>query len=184
MNRHHLVLTEEEITLLHKINFEPHRLSLGNRHAAYEANDRAIPALLKSLEERDGIPRVRLNYWNDPKYNTYRGKLSHKGIFERNGCTGADIYEHPHFLPYLHYFLFGADLPNEIIQDFEQRVGNPAWVTSSDVVPIGKYARTLARENGLDKGHAAEEFYRLCLDIGLERHVASMVRRAVMQLRR
>ena len=184
MNRHHLLLTDEETALLNDIDFAPHRLDLEGQDAAYEANDQAIPALLKSLHERDAIPRARLSYWNDPKYNIDRTKLSHKGIFESNGCAGADIYTHPHFLPFLRYFLFGADLPDAIIEAFEQKVGNPDWVTSGDIVPMGKHARTLAREYNLDRLHAAEEFYKLCLDIGLQQSTGRMVRDAVMRLRR
>ena len=88
-------------------------------------------------------------------------------MFERNGCTGQEIYTHPHFIPYLRYFLFGADLPDAVIAKFEEKVGNPDWVTSGDIVPIGKCARDLARQYRLDQADTPEEFFRLCLDMGL-----------------
>ena len=116
--------------------------------------------------ERDAIPEERLNYWTDPDYNTGQLKASNKGVFERNGCTGQEIYTHPHFIPYLRYFLFGADLPDAVIAKFEEKVGNPCRVTSSDIVPVSKCARAHARQHSLDRAHAGEEFFKLCLDMG------------------
>jgi hypothetical protein len=124
-----------------------------------------------------------LKYWDDPRYRQGRIKASHKGVFERNGCTGADIYTHPHFIPFLRYFLFGADLPEAVISAFEETVGNPQWVTSSDIVPIGKSARDLARRRHLDKTDASAEFFKLCLDMGLGSSTAESIMRSVKQIR-
>ena len=104
-------------------------------------------------------------------------------MFERNGCTGQEIYTHPHFIPYLRYFLFGADLPDAVIPEFEERVGNLRWVTSGDIVPIGKSARDFARQHQLDRAHASEEFFKLCLDRGLGLSTAASVMHSVKQLR-
>lgn len=139
--------------------------------------------LLQSLAERDAIPSQRLKYWDDPAYNTGGTKVSHKGVFERNGCHGEEIYTHPHFIPFLRYFLFGAELPDATKAAFEDKVGNPEWVTSSDIVPIGTFARNLTRNHGLNKRDAPEEFFKLCLDVGLPLSTAESVRRSVMQVR-
>ncbi|KPG02091.1 hypothetical protein IP86_00955 [Rhodopseudomonas sp. AAP120] len=152
-------------------------------HAAYKANKEPILALLTSLSSRKAVPAQRLSYWNDPRYNYGRIKASRKGLFERNGCTGADIYTHPHFIPYLRYFLFGADLLAAVIASFEEKVGNPQWVTSSDIVPIGKCARDLTRQNRLDVSEAPDEFFKLCLDMGLSLGIAESVMRSVKQIR-
>ena len=71
----------------------------------------------------------------------------------------------------------------DVIARFEEEVGNPDWVTSSDIVLIGKCARGLAREYRLDRGDAPEEFYKLCLDMELGLSIAATVRRSVGQLR-
>ena len=183
MEKYHVELTEVEAALVREIDLRVRHRSHDEGHAAYQANERPILRLLESLSERGAIARERLSYWDDPKYNTGGLKTSHRGVFERNGWRGREIYTHPHFIPYLRYFLFGADLPDAVVADFEETVGNPAWVTSSDIVPIGKCARGLARRYGLDRKHAAAEFFKLCLDMGLERDTAFSVRRAVMQLR-
>jgi len=138
-------LTEEEAALVEAIDLRVSHPDHDEGHAAYQANKRPILALLESLNARGAIPQERLNYWNDAAYSTGRLSASNKGVFERNGCTGDDIYTHPHFIPYLRYFLFGADLPDAAITAFESKVDNPDWITSSDIVPIGKYVRDLAR---------------------------------------
>ena len=183
MKKYHIEVTDEGKALVDAIDLRVSHLNHDEAHAAYEANKRPILALLKSLSERGAIPEERLNYWNNPDYNTGRLKASNKGVFERNGCTGQEIYTHPHFIPYLRYFLFGADLPDAVIAKFEEKVDNPDWVTSSDIVPIGKCARHLARQYRLDRAHAPEEFFKLCLDMGLGLSTAVSVMRSVKQLR-
>lgn len=126
---------------------------------------------------------MRLSYWNDANYRSGRIKGSRKGLFERNGCTGADIYTHPHFLEHLRYFLFGTELPDAVVAEFEKKVGNPEWVSSSDIIPIGKAARDLTRRYRLDIAEAPEEFFKLCLDMGLGLSMAEAVMRSVKQVR-
>ena len=184
MDKYHIELTSEEAELFGGIDLHVSHLNHEEAHATYEANKRPILVLLQSLSNRDAIPEQRLNYWTDPAYNTDRRlKVSNKGLFERNGCTDQAIYTHPHFLPYLRYFLFGADLPDAVIVKFEEQVGNPDWVTSGDILPIGKRARYLARQYRLNRTHAPEEFYKLCLDMGLGISTAASVMRSVRQLR-
>ena len=148
--------------------------------AAYLANQEPILALLRSLEARNAIPVQRLRYWGDVAYNpTGRIRTSRKGLFERNGCTGDEIYTHPHFLAYLRYFLYGAELPESVMHEFATRVGEPRWVSSSDAIPLGKAAREIAGRHGLTDYGAPEEFFKLCLDLGLSVDVARTVLRAV-----
>ena len=183
MKKYHIELSDEEKALVEAIDLRMSHSNHDEGHTAYKANQRPILALLESLNERGAIPEERLKYWNDPDYYAGRLKASHKGVVERNGCTGQEIYTHPHFIPYLRYFLFGADLPDAVIAKFEGKVGNPDWVTSSDILPIGKGARDLARQYRLDRAHAPEEFFRLCLDMGLGLSTATSVMRSVKQIR-
>jgi hypothetical protein len=94
--------------------------------------------------------------------------------------TGEEIYTHPHFLEYFRYFLYGANLPDAVIASFEAKVGNPEWVTSSDIVPIGKHARDLMRQYHLPRS-APEEFFKLALDMRLGLSTASHVRQSAMR---
>ena len=183
MKKYHIQLTNEEKQVVESIDFRVEHGNHDERRSAYKANKEPILDLLKRLVDRRAIPQERINYWSDPSYNTGKMKLSREKVFKGNGCMGDDIYTHPHFIPVLRYFLFGSVLTDSIIEKFEKKVGNPDWITSSDIVPIGKYARDLAKTYGLDRNHASEEFFKLCLDMGLDLDTARSVRQAVMKLR-
>ncbi|WP_350334407.1 hypothetical protein [Coralliovum pocilloporae] len=137
--------------------------------------------LLESLEGRKAIPKVRLMYWMEPKYQIGGVKTSHKGLFERNGRKDDEIYTHPNFLKYLRYFLFGAQLPEGAVAEFEEAVGNPEWISSGDIPHLTKGTRAIVRKFGLQ--NEDEEFYRLALDIGLSQSFAKYVRDAVKQVK-
>jgi len=56
-------------------------------------------------------------------------------------------------------------------------------VTSSDVAPICKHARELTRRFDLDRHEATEEFFKLCLDMGLGIDRALAVRDSVRNVK-
>lgn len=183
MDKYHIRLTADETATLANIDLRTTHQDHDEGHKAYQANKQPILALLKSLGARKAIPQERLNFWTEARYHQGRIKASRKGLFERNGRRGADIYTHPNFIPHLRYFLFGADLPDVVISAFEEKVGRPEWVSSSDIVPIGKVARDLTRQHGLSKSDAPQEFFKLCLDMGLGLSTAESVARSVKQIR-
>lgn len=172
--KYHVPLTSQETAWLQKIDFSLGGLH-GDGHAAFLANQKPILSLLQSLSARKAIPHERVKYWNDPQYNYGRTKGSRRDMFVKNGNHGDEVYTHPHFLEYLRYFLFGADLPAGVIAAFEAHVGNPDWITSSNIVPMAKFARQLIRQHHLERS-AADEFYKLCLDMGLGQSRAATVR--------
>ena len=65
----------------------------------------------------------------------------------------------------LHLWRF---LPVPVIDSFQREVKACGMVTSGDIIPLGDHAKKLMRLHHLDKGRAAEEFYKLALDCGLE----------------
>lgn len=172
-----VVLTNEEEKWLAGIELDQSKLD-PQRH---QQQGPLVIMLMKSLVERDAIPEVRLLYWSDPKYQVGRLNASHTGMFERNGRQGEEIYTHPHFLNYLRYFLFGAQLPEGALSEFEETVGNPNWVSSGDISVITKGTRAIVRKYGLQA--EVEEFYRLALDVGLSQSYARIVLDAVKQVR-
>ena len=143
MEKYHVELTDNEQMLVARIDFE------SCDRESYLNNQEPILALVRSLSDRNAIPEQRLKYWNDPEYNVGGRFTSKRGTFERNGTEGDEIYRHPHFLKYLRYFLYGADLPDDLIDRFrsscEEGFVNFSHVTSSDIVPICKSARTVSR---------------------------------------
>ena len=144
MSKHHISLTVEEKRWVAMITFDVKNLHHAKRLEAWNANEAPILWLVESLSRRGAIPEPRRRYWADPEYKAGRGRRSHKGQFERNGCKGKDIYRNAAFLPYLRYFLFGADLDEKVIKEFEDQVEDLRPITSGDIQPICVCARRLA----------------------------------------
>jgi hypothetical protein len=183
VSKYKLSLTADEIALADQIDFSGTHQGHDAAREAYLKNQQPILDLLSSLEQRGGIPEHWVHYWTDPAYNPGRIKASRKGLFERNGCSGSDIYIHPHFIRHLRYLLFGSELPVSIRSAFIREAGDPEWVSSSDAIPLGKYARKQVREHGMTGATAAEEFFKLALDIGLGLSPALVLMDAVKQVR-
>ncbi|HZQ25197.1 MAG TPA: hypothetical protein VFA89_20590 [Terriglobales bacterium] len=174
-------LTMEEKELLGRIDFDP---APGKYDAAYwKAVGETSLRLMKSLIARKGIPEVRTRYFSDPDFNIGGRGRSRAQRFEKNGTRGDAIFRHVHFLKYLRYFLYGPDLPDQVIAAFRKKVADIGFVTSSDIIPLGEFARQLTRANKLDTGDAGEEFFKLALDCGLELHEARTIRDSVKQAR-
>ena len=153
-------------------------------HAVYKSNREPIIRLLKLLVERKAIPERRIAYWTDPRHFTGRSKASHRGIFERNGSKGNEAYTHPHFLPFLRFFLFGASLPQAAIDEFETCIGNPEWFSGSDILRLTKKTREIVRRYNLKDYDAADEFHKLAIDNGLSIYNALSVHKAAREAAR
>lgn len=178
---HTIDLTPSESALLEELQLDAS--ALPDDHTIVLRNGELACDLTKSLIARDALPKHRTRYFTDPEFNPGgRGRARIDG-FIRNGRHGNEILKHPHFLKYLSYFLYGAVLPKAVIDGFYKRVQECGLVTSSDVVPLGTFARTQARANRLNGKVAAEEFYKLALDCGLSGGYAASIRDSVMRVR-
>lgn len=176
-------LTVEEKAPLGRIDFAPLRLPEKHDPEHWNAVGEAALALMKSLIARNAIPDVRSKYFTDPDFNVGGRGRSRAQIFEKNGTHGEEIFRHPHFLKYLHYFLYGPDLPPAVIEAFRQKIADMGPVTSSDIVPLSAFARKLTRDHRLRGDDPAEEFFKLALDCGLERFEARSIRDSVKAAR-
>lgn len=181
-NRHHILLTDEERDLVDKIDLRCPLPREADQRAIFLANEKPVIELLRLLDEREAIPRQRIAYWTDPDYKPGQTKGSRKQMFERNGNVGDEIYTHPHFVPYLRYFLYGADLPQGAIDEFEEQVGDVRGFSGSDILGLTKKTRELVRKYDL-RSHA-DEFYQLTIDNGLSRYSAESVRNAAKEASR
>jgi hypothetical protein len=181
MNTTDIELTANEKTLLEVIDFDvPPR----NRdEKAVRSISDAAHDLMQSLLKRDGIPTVRLRFFTDPVLNPSGRGRSPLQVFNSNGTRESAVYRHGHFLKYLRYFLFGPDLPGSVIRAFRQAVSDCGPVTSGDIIPLGNCARQQARAHKLEAGRAADEFYKLALECGLEVFEARSIRNAVKRAR-
>jgi hypothetical protein len=166
-------LTDGERLLVEQIEFDPHAIR-GPEHA--QRNGELVSELMKSLAARSGVPEHRRSYFTDPDYHVGGRGSSRKAIFERHGCHGRAIVEHPDFLRHLRFFLYGANLPSHTTAAFRAAVNDCGMVTSSDIVPLGVTARSLARGLRLSPDEAREEFFKLALDCGLSPDTATLIR--------
>lgn len=183
MDRFRLALTEAEELLVARIEFGEDHLDHDARHEAFLANQEPILELLRSLGARGAVPSHRLSYWNDPAFFPGRTKGSRREMFERNGTVGNMVYIHPGFVRHLRYILFGADLPVPIMLAFEREAGDPEWVSYGDALELGKKARVLVRRHRLATNDAAEQFFKLSLDLGLSVDEALRIRKSVADMR-
>ena len=170
-------LTPPEQELADQLEFDALALRNGGDHA--RSNGELACRLMASLIARKAIPEVRARFFDDPAYNAGGRGRSRRDLFERNGIRGEDIFRHPHFLDDLRYLLFGPNLPSEVSASFVARVAECGYVTSSDVVPLGTFARQQARAHRLNFAQVADEFYKLALDLNLSKHYAMSIREAV-----
>jgi hypothetical protein len=173
-------LTSEELELIRCIPFSPKREALSQEEYAIAST--AAASLMRSLLKRKVIPKIRIRYFFDADFNT-RSRKSHKEIFEMNGTSGEDIYKHPHFWPFLHYFIFGPDLPKEIKEAFLQIIGSEEYISGSDMAGLRKFVRSQTRKYGLYPKEVSEEFYKLALECGIENNLARMIRDAVQTIK-
>ena len=169
-------LSPEEEELLHRIDW-----SARDRDRFAESSA-AARVLTLALLERGAIPSCRWAYFVDPQY-AVRGRTSRREIFERNGTSGEAIYEHPHFLKHLRYMVFGPDLPSHSADGFARLVEECSPLTSGDIEAFHRFARGETRKRGLERREAADEFYKLAIEFGMEQFEARQIRGAVMSLR-
>jgi hypothetical protein len=173
-------LTPAEQELLDQLELDAGALK-GQAMAARNG-ERAAKLTELLLARQAAIPPRRIAYFTQPEYCIGGRGKSYKELFERNLRQGS-MLEHPHFLAYLRYFIHGPDLPESVIDAFAAKVGECGHVTSSDIVPLAKYARQLARSCGLDPRDASEEFYKLALEHGLDSGYAEIIRKQVRTIR-
>jgi hypothetical protein len=173
-------LTPKELELYKRIHF-PNKENFSTNRDIEFSPDASI-SLTLSLFDRKAIPEIRISYFTDPELNSTL-KKSHKEIFEFNGTKGKDIMKHPHFLPYLHYFIFGPDLPAPVREKFFNEVKSEPFPTSGDIPVYINLARSLTRQYNLDPHEVCEEFYKLALECGISNNFAKMIRVAVRKVK-
>jgi hypothetical protein len=176
----HLTKTEEKLL---------NRLVLD--HAGYVrlereetiANGELAATLIQSLLAHKSIPECRLRYFADPDYNVGSSKSSKRDLFLRNAHTDEEMYRHPHFLKYLRYFVFGADLPDHLKEAFLARFKESDGDTRQLIQLARGQFRELAKARLPQAYEYPEAFYQLALDCGCEQWHARDVRDAVKRIK-
>lgn len=149
-------LTPEEAALCQQMEAE---FSSGSSYSG-----KAACALLKSLHSRGAIPEARVRDFTEP-FPGGRGK-SHKDVFEKNGCRGDAIVQHPHFVSYLRYFMNGPALPADTIEGFRKIMIEDSGTSNMVMDKLCKFVRAETRRLKLERDVAREEFWRLAQEVG------------------
>jgi hypothetical protein len=170
-------LNDDEEELLAQIDFNPSPYS-GEFHETLRSSCIAAAKLTESILSRKVVPEIRRRYFTDPELNIGT-KKSRKQVFEQNGTRSRAIIEHPHFLKFLQYFIFGPELPESVIEEFWRQ----ATHFDMELRDICKFSRSVVRQYELDPLQAREEFYKLALECGLVEYEARIVRDAVRTVR-
>ncbi|MCY3626736.1 MAG: hypothetical protein OXG88_03740 [Gammaproteobacteria bacterium] len=193
MNRFHLALTDAESILLSRLelSYDDPSIASDKRAKAFEANKRYVVLLMESLLDRDAIPSHRWAFWNSPDYQfDSRSKRSRREVFEGNHKADYHLYEHPHFLKYLRYFLFGPRVPVDLVNEFEDDCSERGLrfdsLTSGDIFPLREVSRQIVRKAvknyGCLKNNITEELFKIYLELGIEASTAMFVYKQVNKL--
>jgi hypothetical protein len=150
----------------------------------FRENGELVAQLTGMLLERKAIPEPRRRYFSDPEYHVGGRGYSRRDLFLRNVQDRDAMIRHWDFLKYLRYFIHGADLPDKVMNAMKKAVEDCGMITSGDIAPLSSTARQLVRSANLERKAAAEEFYKLCLDLDLSPSNAASIRESVLQLRR
>ena len=166
-------LTDSESALLERIAFD------WSRHDEIRASIMPMVALAESLLKRDVVPEVRKLYFTDPERNPGGRGKSRQQVFEENGTAGAEILAHPHFLPYLRYFIYGPRLPSSIINEFKEVASSCGYLTGYDIQELTSKAKAVVKQRGIEPSLAAEEFHKLALECGAMPSNAATLRQSI-----
>ncbi|MEQ1612640.1 MAG: hypothetical protein ABL904_07785 [Hyphomicrobiaceae bacterium] len=170
------LLPEEEV-LFAAIEFDA--LKLSGRPNDFESNVSRVKIMVQRLFDRKAIPEQRWKSYDDREHNWRSRKISVKQEYARRNVLGDDVYGCSDFLPILYYWVCGAKLDDVIRHAFWSAVKKCGGVTSGDVEALGKLARRLAKEHGLENYAAQEEFYKLALDCCVSPRYAADIGKAI-----
>ena len=170
-------LTENEMSFLLKIKFH-----YASHNELYESI-KPMASLTDSLLARGAIPEVRLLYFTDPERNPGGRGKSREQIFENNGTSNEKIYSHGNFLRFLEYFLFGPNLPPNIVAIFKDAMSWSGHLTIGDINDLAPKARAVVRSARLVPHEAAEEFHKLAFECGAMPYSAESIRKSILAVR-
>lgn len=172
-------LTDIETALYVQVSEAERLLLVDHDHNRARKAGEASSQLFRLLLGRNAIPESRRRYFADRTYNSSDTRASRRDRFLRNARSEDAMYEHPHFWKYLIYFINGADLPQEVVEEFAQISKDEM----RDYNALSSFARRTSRQVPGDHGTKAEEFFKLAIDCGCPLNEANGIRRAVMQVR-
>ena len=142
----------------------------------------AASSLAILLLQREAIPEIRIQYFITPEFNTGVNK-SRLQLFESTGVTGYAVFNDPRFLEYLHYFIYGPRLPDQVIAEFSNMAYPYEHISGCDVVDLRELAISLVEEYKLNPRNVASEFFKLAIECGIEAYYAQSIQKVVYSMK-
>lgn len=152
-----LITHEQE--LFNAIEWDGNRL-LRMSHADAIGMLEKVKQLAESLITREATPKIRMGYFTNPEMNIAGRGKSRKDNFERNGTVGEAIFSHPHFIPYLWYFINGVNLPDATVDGFRKIIDEDRGTSAMVQDQLCKFVRNEMKLRSLSY-EAIDEFVKL-----------------------
>lgn len=170
-------LNEYEESLIKNIDFD-----ITNKNNIKKSGENILK-LIPLIKSK--IPKIRWDYFSEPEHCIGCRKKSRIQILEENGNKSIeDIFTHPHFFRYLKYFIYGPDLPEDVIKEF--RSCAEYRFHGNDFEAYCKKTRELVRKFNLklDFLGGKDVFYQLALEFEETRIYAKEIRDCANQTSR
>ena len=142
------------------------------------ASCRASATLTPLLLQREAIPEIRIRFFIEPEFNIGANK-SRLQVFESDGVTGYAIFGDPRFLEFLHYFIYGPKLPDQVIAEFSNIAYPYEYISGGDIKDLRELAISLVDEYKLRPRDVTCEFFKLALECGMDSYYARSIRDTV-----
>jgi hypothetical protein len=127
---------------------------------------------------------VRILYFTDPTRNPGGRGKSRERVFEQNGTCGDEIFAHPSFFKFLHYFIYGPQLPAPTVLAFKAAAKlSGGRLSSHDVTELMSKAKATVKAERIEPNSAAVEFHKLALEYGATVSSAESLYQAVRKVR-
>lgn len=181
MKKYMIELTEEEL-VFYKLVIEAEGFGIGTPSNKWNDACEAAYRLSKSLFQRNALPKLRVDFLNNPDMNIGT-KYSIIEEFHKNGTVGKDVFKHPDFIPYLLYLIRGPKLPKSMLVAFEAFLKTDPFYESEDVRAAVALLRKEIQINKLDPKFASEEIFKLAYESGLGATFARHLRDRIHSMR-
>jgi len=155
--------------------------SYSNKNERFDG--KAMSGLFRLLDKRNAIPEIRIEIFERSELAEF-GKKSILDNFNSNGRSNEEVIEHPHFYPYLEYFINGPSLPENIIEEFVRMSNQNVFVESPELTDdILKFVRSCIKKYRLEKNKAKSDFFRLAIETRYSINDSKHIREAVTSVK-
>ena len=149
-----------------------------------EENRKALDDTLKltdMLIKRKAIPENRIFDLTKKEFQFGRTKKSRKEVFEFNGTKGKAIFRHPNFIEFLHYFINGANVDNDIKDFAIASIRNSSFEDDAirELYAFIKNNKFIPKAKN-DKNEFADEIFKLSVDVGFSPVYCLQIRKNIM----